>query len=80
MKKRWICIYNQQPKVITKEIILKSKKVIVFCEENECDNKFPKYLKKHKNVLYIKIWDPNMKWDTFLENIIKQIEKIVKEL
>jgi len=55
MKKRGIDITQQKPKVITKEMVLESKKIIVFCEENECNNKFPEYLKEHKNTLYIKI-------------------------
>jgi len=80
MKERGIDITQQKPKVITKEMVLESKKIIIFCEENECNNKFPEYLKEHKNTLYIKIWDPNMKGDSFLKNTINEIEKIVKLL
>ncbi len=80
MQKRNIDISKQKPKVITEELVKQSKKIIVFCKENECNNKFPNYLKNHKNVLYINVWDPNKKSKDFLENIIEQIEKIVKKL
>jgi hypothetical protein len=50
------------------------------CLENECNNDFPDYLKKHESVIYKYVGDPNTKNDDFLEQIVKKIDKIVKEL
>ncbi len=77
MKEKNIDISKQKPKEITKDLVENSKKIIVFCKEKECNNSFTDYLKNHKNVEYLAIWDPNKKWEVFLKNTINQIEKIV---
>jgi len=80
MKKFWVDISKQKPKHINKELVEKAKKIIVLCKESECNNKFPDYLKKHKNVMFKEIVDPNKKNNKVLENIILEIQKIVKSL
>lgn len=80
MNNRNIDISWQSPKVITEKVITESKKIIVLCNEYECKNSFPLYLKNHSNVIYLDVLDPNMKSIDFLENTINKIEKIVKEL
>ncbi len=71
-----IDISNQRIKHVTQPLVSKSERVIILCDRKLC----PPFLKKHKNVSYIIIEDPDKLTGKRLRRIRNQIKKLVLSL